>query len=177
MSATTERAGRTVQRRRPHYFHHTLYVTVERNARVLLRAIKANLGQTTFFQRQDVLEIPGLFTHISFISRYNNIGVALHFLVEQDDLVQLSRTDYALPNKAKRKPDEQPLQTLHLENLRGLVRNMPKGQPFQVMNVVNAWTTDTHLSLNTKRITVRHAMTQLVRERTCKQRNEFEFVV
>jgi hypothetical protein len=54
---------------------------------------------------------------------------------------------------------------------------MEKRTPFSVQDVVNKWRSDTHLSVNSKRVAVRHAMTQLVRERVCKRRGGFEFTV
>jgi len=172
---TATRGGRANSRRRPQYFRDILYTHAERNARVLLRSIKANLNQATFFQREDLLQLP-VFTHITTIARYGTIRIACLFLIQEGDLVSLSRTDLALPSKAKAYSD-QPLHEEYLDTIRSLVRVMPKGRPFAVMDVVYEWKADSHLSVNSKRVAVRHAMTQLVKQKLCKRRNEFEYTV
>lgn len=152
---------------------------LERNARVLLRSIKANLGQATFFQIEDVMQVPGLFRHIASITRYNNIREACNHLIEDGSLVRLSRTDIALPANARsfQREEHQPLHEEYLDTIRHLVQEMPKRHPFGVMDVVEAWRTDGHLSVNSKRVAVRHSMTRLVKEKICRRRNEYEFAV
>lgn len=175
--ATEARGGRAKSRRTTaQYFHDVLYVHAERNARVLLRAIKANLNQATFFQREDLLQLP-VFTHIGTISRYGTIRIACLFLIDEGDLVSLSRTDLALPAKAKGYSSESHLHEEYLDTIRTLVRAMPRRQPFSVMDVVHEWEADSHLSVNSKRVAVRHAMTQLIREKACRRRNAFEYTV
>jgi hypothetical protein len=149
----------------------------ERNAQVSLRAIKANLSQATYFQIEDLMALPGLFRHIASITRYNNIREAMNYLVEQGELVRLSRGDWALPRQAKtyQEQQRQPLHEEYLDTIRQLVQAMPKRQPFGVMDVVAAWRSDGHLSLNSKRIAVRHAMTRLLKEKVCRHRNEYEY--
>jgi hypothetical protein len=153
---------------------------LERNARVLLRSIKANLGQATFFQIEDVMQVPGLFRHIASITRYNNIREACNLLIDHGDLVRLTRTDIALPRQARsyqQQAHEHPLHEEYLDTIRQLVQEMPRGQPFGVMDVVGSWQSDGHLSVNSKRVAVRHAMTRLVKEKVCRRRNEYEFSV
>ena len=152
---------------------------MERNARVLLRTIKANLGQVTFFQREDLMQVPGLFRHIAAITRYNNIREACNYLCEHGELVRLTRTDLALPKQARayEQLEQTPLHDEYLDTIRQLVRAMPKGQPFGVIDVVETWRSDGHLSVNSKRIAIRHAITRLVKERVCRRRNEYEYSV
>ena len=178
MVVATETRGGRAQRRTPHpqHFHDVLYVNAERNARVLLRSIKANLTQATYFQREDLLQLP-VFTHITTIARYGTIRIACLFLIDDGALVSLSRTDLALPAKAKTYSSEHPLHEEYLDTIRTVVRAMRKGQPFSVMDVVGEWKADSHLSVNSKRVAVRHAMTHLVKEKSCRRRNEFEFTV
>lgn len=175
--ATETRGGRAQSRRRtPQYYHDILYTNAERNARVLLRSIKANLAQATYFQREDLLQLP-IFAHITTIARYGTIRIACLFLIDEGALISLSRTDLALPGKAKSYSSEHPLHEEYLDTIRAVVRAMRRGQPFAVMDVVSDWRADGHLSINSKRVAVRHAMTQLVKEKVCRRRNEFEYTV
>lgn len=146
----------------------------ELSARVLLRAIKANLAEARFFQREDLLQLP-VFTHIATISRYNHIRSAVNTLVENGELARLSRTDLSLPGKARTYNTEVALHREYLDTIRLLVQKMGK-QRFSVMDLVDEWRTDGHLTVNSKRVAVRQAIPQLLREQVCRKRNQFEFM-
>jgi len=164
-----------VRPRTPKYFRHIPYQHAERNARVLLNAIRSNLGQTTYFQREDLLQLP-VFMHVTTISRYGHIRLAVLFLMQRGDLVQLSRTDLALPNQAK-SYTATPLHEEYLDTIRLVVKRMAKNTPFSVMDVVAEWASDEHLSVNSKRVAVRHAITRLVEEHVCQKRDDYEYIV
>lgn len=145
------------------------------SARVLLRAIKANLAEASYFQREDLLHLP-VFTHIATISRYNHIRLAVNALVQTGQLVRLSRTDLSLPGKARTYSADVAIHREYLDTIRLLIQKMGRKR-FAVMDVVDSWRTDGHLTVNSKRVAVRQAIPQLLREKVCRKRNHFEFMV
>jgi hypothetical protein len=143
------------------------YERIEPYAKALLASIKDVLGNVDWFTREDLLHLE-TFDQISTISRYGYVCASVRWLTREGLLVELSRTELALPAKAKLYSRSVPLHHTYLNTVERVVRGFGQLQLFSVMDVVNRWKNDPHLTENAKRVVVRRALTVLVSEEKVK---------
>lgn len=118
-------------------------------ANILLQNIREQLDQAESFSREDLLQLRSL-RHVATITRYRYICLALHELLAGRCLVTVSRTELAVRGA---KQSAEPVHVRYAETLNRLIGKF--NLPFAVMDVVDAWTTDSHLTVNTKRVAAR----------------------
>lgn len=147
----------------------------DRMAAIVLRAIKTELGDVDFFTREDCLYLSVL-SHVSTITRYQDVCGALAHLIAEGEVIAKSRTDLCLPTKARRYVDE-PLAQQYLPTIRKIVARMDTGTRVDVMSVVNAWSMDQHLTTNGKRVAVRNALKILLREGLFDRGEAYDYIV
>jgi hypothetical protein len=146
-----------------------------RYADLLLQAIKTELAAANFFTREDLLQLR-VFQHVSTITRYHEICLAMHVLLSKGAVVAMSRTDLVLSEQRDRYRTDEPIATQYMETIRKVVRGFGK-QTFAVMDVVGAWKSDLHLTINNKRVAVRGALKRLAHEELIRATGEFEFTL
>lgn len=147
-------------------------------ADALLAALNEELHDVDYVTRDDLLYLSA-FDHVATITRYTYIRAAVDLLIRRHELVPVSRTELALPAKAKRivandntNPHEQ-----YMGTIRRLVGRLGR-RTFGVMDVVHSWANqDQHLTTNAKRVIVRRALTQLVREGRVEKIDTFDYQV
>jgi len=148
---------------------------VEKYARMLHRSIRLNLDEVDFFTREDLLQLP-VFMHITTITRYHYICLATQVLLTKGDIVSKTRTGLCLPRHARSISDT-PLAEQYAVTIQKLVERSSPKKAFGVMDIVDAWTTDPHLTINNKRVAVRGSMNRLIKQGIVKLVNEFEYKV
>lgn len=169
------RAARPVPHLRIVTFSEALDRT-SRHARLMLRAIQQDLGHVNFFTREDLIQLR-VFSHVATITRYQEVCSAARLLVSNGSLIEKSRSDLCLPNKAAKYRADDTLAHQYLATIRKLCQAMPKGNAFTVMDVVGEWKQDQHLTVNNKRVAARGALKQFVRDELAKVINEFEYLM
>jgi hypothetical protein len=132
----------------------------EQMAKTLLEDIRRYLPEATFFQREDLLHLP-TFQSVATITRYARVCESVGYLLSTRRLVLLSRTDLCLPDKASQYEDEADLAGRYEQTVRRLL--MRAGDDLTMPNLLRLWTSDPHLTLNSKRIALRENMKKLAR--------------
>lgn len=146
---------------------------LERLSRAVLNAVRSELADVDFFTREDMLHLSPL-QHVATITRYHSLTAVVQRLVGSRRLVELSRTELALPEKQSRyNPHETPLHLLYQHQIDRLLtwhlRDQGNDAPFDVMTLVDRWRSDQHLSLNAKRVAVRMTLRQKERDGKIKR--------
>lgn len=161
-SPRTARQTVTIRRKHtPTYFKHMAYGLADQLSAILLREINRNYGDAMFFTREDLLQLPA-FGYISTISRYQTVCTLVDFLITNGDLIAKSKTNLCLKAKSGFY-ESTPLHEQYSETI-GIVVSKFRRESFTVMDVVDVWKTDKHLTINNKRVAVRNAMRRLVRD-------------
>ena len=136
---------------------------------LLLDAIKSDLPDVDFFTREDLLHL-SVFDHVATITRYGKVRIAVHYLLDHDLLSDygrvalLKRSELCLPERAKFITGTHALENRFSKTVFDLVVKRPARQQFAIMDLVTDWTTDQHLTLNSKRVLVRSILRRMVRE-------------
>jgi hypothetical protein len=148
-------------------------------AETLLRQIKLHLGRVVSFTRDDLMGLPILeFQQVGFASRYGAIRLAVSYLIEHGELVQMKFPDLCLKDRVGRYSfNETTISSQYAPTVRRLVKAMPAEKPFVVMQVVQRWRTDPELTNDSKRKAVRNSIKSLVREGVCNRQGRFEYTV
>ncbi len=139
---------------------------VRTDARLLLEAVKMEYPDVDFFTREDCLFLHP-FMHVATITRYNTVRLAVRYLIETGELREVSRTQLALPGKAKYVLPPNDLQDQFVNTVCKLLTRLDAidpGHEFAVMDLVDIWTTDKHLTENTKRTIARNIMRAVARD-------------
>jgi hypothetical protein len=147
---------------------------IEQYARIALRSIKQELAAADFFTREDCLFL-SVFQHVSTITRYNSIRLAVILLIERGELHAFSRTHLCLPSKLGKIDENEKLHEKYLPTITKLVRGFPAGAPIAVMDVVAKWSQDQHLTTNSKRVAVRLALKHLAKDGLLKRDSGFGY--
>ncbi len=142
-------------------------------ARALLVAVKNDLSAADWFTREDLLHLE-VFDHLSTISRYGYLCSAVRRLLEDGDLVELSRTELALPAKAKLYGGGglTPIHHEYMHTVARLITGIGYDQLFTVMDAVRRWKNDQHLTTNVKRVIVRRAVAAMVKAGALNAKDE-----
>jgi hypothetical protein len=148
-------------------------------AATLLRQIRQSMGQVVSFTRDDLMGLPILeFQQVGFASRYGAIRLAVSYLVEHGELVQMKFPDLCLKDRVGNYAfSETTISSQYAPTIRRLVRAMPPEKPFVVMQVVQRWRTDPELTNDSKRKAVRNGIKSLVREGVCSRQGRFEYII
>ena len=147
---------------------------MEFRAVTLLKAINDNLYAADFFTREDILHTP-VFMHIATISRYQMVCRAVRWLIRTKRLTELSKTDLRVVGKNTRYHGPIFYED-YIDTIESLIREFKTTEEFTVMDIVNLWRSDPHLTTNNKRVAVRKSMTRLVNRDALTKLNEFEYV-
>ena len=130
------------------------------HAKLLLEAIHNDLNDMVYFTRDDLLNLRQLM-HVSTATRYHYIGLAVRYLVDTKKLMEMGRSDLLLPENYSAYVRENNLVDSYISTIDRLTVCLTT--PFTVYDVVELWTTDPHISINTKRTFVRIQLRNLVR--------------
>jgi hypothetical protein len=141
---------------------------------MFLRIVKSHYSDANFITRDDLLE-PPIFGHVGHARRYQLVRQMVDHLLVTEELVYKSRTNLCLKAKSN-SYEETPLHETYYDTIASIVSTLGR-KAFDVMTVIENWTTDPHLTPNNKRVAVRHVMTRLVREGTIKAQGEFRYKV
>lgn len=129
-------------------------------AEAMIEGIKRELPDAAFFTREDLLHL-SCFAHVSTITRYRYACTAARYAIDHNWMLEISRTELILTG-GKRKYAEAVANTE--EYNKTITKLVPrKGTAFTVASLLNTWTTDHHLTENTKRIYIRMVVQQLLR--------------
>jgi hypothetical protein len=151
---------------------------LELYARIALRAIRAELSAADFFTREDCLFLTP-FQHVTTITRYTTIRLAVLQLIESGELHSISKTQLCLPSKLSRIDEGEKLHEKYMPTIAKLVRTFPPGSAITVMGVVGKWTAtdkDQHLTTNAKRVAVRMALKKLAKDGLLRPDQAFGYV-
>lgn len=143
-----------------------------RRAAALLAAIERELGDVSFFTREDLLHTNAL-SHVSTITRYSYVREAVTWLLERSKILAITRTELCLAGRKReyRAPDR--LLSEYRNTIQRITRAMTHGGDVaSVRDVLDAWQSDPHLSLNGKRVVVRKVLAQLAREGILSETDE-----
>ena len=136
--------------------------TSDRAADALLASIHGELPEVECFTREDLLHLR-CFDHVSTITRYQYVREAVHALIRRGDIVERSRVELATTAMAHAH-SEAVLGDVAERYGRVIARHVARMDgTFGVMDVVRAWKSDPHLTVNTKRIAARQALTRMAR--------------
>ncbi len=148
----------------------------ESYARIFEHAIREKFGGVMFFTREDLIHLD-VFSHISTISRYRTVSKLVHFLERRGVLISKSWTNLCLTDH-QRGYISAPLHQRFQDTIRTVVtKKFSKGETIVVMDIVDEWKTDPELTVNNKRVAVRGAIRQLLKDGVIKKRDEFEYTV
>lgn len=145
-----------------------------RLSQVFLREIKRNYGDAIFLTRDDLLQLP-VFGHVGTSTRVLYINKMVNHLIDARELVSKSKTALCLKSKSNAY-EATPLRDQYSDTIRAIVSNIGR-KPFTVMDVVNNWTTDPHITPNNKRVAVRQSMRRLVADGVIKSYDEFRYTL
>lgn len=138
-------------------------------ARIILLAIQHELRDVEFFTREDLLQLRPL-QSVATITRYREICEAVHRLIAQRQMYAITRTELCLAGRtvAAKQNTGAALFDNYMNTIRRLVAHRETdqpGKPFDVMDLVERWTQDQHLTRNAKRVAVRVCLKRLMKER------------
>ncbi len=130
----------------------------------LLDRIERHLSQAEVFTREDVLQLPGLQDGLASVSRYRWVADAIKALIENGRIIRITTTELALPGRTiEAHADGWSLvQEYEGTVIRHLNAIRQKGA-FSVMDIVQRWRSDPHLTVHVKRVTVRRALANMAR--------------
>jgi len=146
------------------------------DAAILLDAIKTELADADFFTREDLLHLE-CFSHVATITRYEKVRLAVRYLLRYNELVALTRTDLALPAKSRFYADRTALADHFGSTVTRLLKKLRPGSEFSVMDVVDAWETDVHLTLNVKRVLTRVILQRMARDGLVASSGEYLYAL
>lgn len=135
-------------------------------ARIVMHCIEQELGGAEFFTREDLLQLSAL-QSVATITRYQHVCHAVHRLIAGRKLIELSRTELAVPGGVV--AGRQGVENLKVNYVKTIDRLAGKFETFSVMDVVDEWTSDQHLTTNAKRVAVRHRLRHLLKRKRLKQ--------
>lgn len=143
-------------------------------AEALLADIERHLPEAAFFQREDLLHLPA-FQGVATITRYRYVCAAVDQLLWSRKLVAKGRSDLCLSSRSRDyRQAAGDLSERYGKTVLRLVQER-KGN-FHVMDIVRDWTSDQHLTENTKRIAARGALKRLVREGALVSKDGMSFL-
>lgn len=168
--------GKFRDSRAHHLFGSMPQTKLESYSAALLRAIRRELGDATFFTREDCIHL-ALLNHVSTMYRYSMVCVLLRFLEQKGEVIIKSRTNIILKGDHEKSYSEIPLSQQHYDRIFSIIRSMVPQSHTTVMDIVSLWTTDPHLTINNKRVAVRGAINRLVKGRLLRRHDDFQFIV
>lgn len=145
-------------------------------ARLMLLTIERDFAGADFVTREDLLQARA-FQHVSTITRYSEVCHAVSELLRQGKLIAKSRTDLCLPDRVGRYKEDTPLAGQYAATIRRLLLSKRKEGSFSVMDIVSAWRTDQHLTVNNKRVAVRGALKKFVHDKLIQVNDDYEYEV
>jgi len=138
----------------------------EKLARIILHAINTELGNAFYFTREDLLQLRPL-QSVATITRYRMVCEAIHLLITSRRLVALSRTELAWPGGTSLGRQNADL-SLYAKTVTRLIARWSENNstPFDTVDLLRLWSTDPQLTLNAKRVAIRHHLKAMAREGT-----------
>jgi len=149
-------------------------------ARIILSAIKADYRDTSFFTREDLLQLRVL-QSVATITRYRMVCEAIQTLQLAHEIERLSRTEFCLFHRALRahKVSGPNLLATYAPTVKRLIlrwdneQAVGSGKPFDLVDLLGSWTTDPHLSTNAKRVAIRESLRRFLREKFIRRTANF----
>ena len=146
----------------------------EKMARIIMYCIEQELPGAEFFTREDLLQLSAL-QSVATITRYHHVCQAVHRLIAGRKLIELSRTELTVAGKVMAgRGSVGNLKEAYVGTIDRLTR---KFDEFSVMDIVDAWESDQHLTINAKRVAVRHRLRTLTRRKLLKQDSMLNYSV
>ncbi len=129
-------------------------------AQALIESIKLELPNASYFTREDLLHL-SVFAHVTTITRYRYVCVAVRYAIERKWMMEMNRTDLILTG-GKRVYANAIVNIDEYESTVAKIVNKLPHEPFGVMTVVSQWTTDPHLTPNAKRTYTRGILNRML---------------
>ena len=152
------------------------YDQAEGYARTLEFAIARELPEVEAFAREDLLHLKA-FSAVATITRYRYVCEGIARLIEEGKVVPKGRTMLVLARKERafdRATQGLPLWERYYDKITRLMDEMQDS--WSVMDVVGAWgAADQHLTTNSKRVAVRDAVRQAIRDQIIEKVDAFTY--
>ena len=133
-------------------------------ARIIFASMRREFGEAEFFTREDCLHLPILKqSGLATITWYREVCDAITFLKEQGRLLEPWRGELCFAGSEERINPTRLVDVYGDTIERHVERLLRQGEPFGVMDVVDVWRTDPHLTINGKQRATRDKLKQLAR--------------
>jgi hypothetical protein len=131
-------------------------------AEAMMRGIKSELPDAAYVTREDLLQL-ACFQHVATITRYRYVCLACRYAINRKWLIEGSgRTDLYVSGQRAKYVNAIMAGEEYFDTIAKLIPR--RGTKFTVMWLIANWTTDQHLTTNTKRVYVRNALRNLLGE-------------
>lgn len=138
------------------------YDRTNHHAKALVRAVELYMPDAAFFTRDDLMYLP-TFSNLALITRYAYVCEAVRYAIDRGWMIPVSRTQLVLAGKKRQFLGADKQAEQFINSISRLLPTTP-GEGFDFSDVLEAWTTDTHLTTSAKRTILRDVLKWFIKQ-------------